>query len=193
MLNFITLKQKERDENRKLFGSLPPISSEEHKKLLEETGIDIDGTWMYKQLILKFSVVTGHFVGSVVPYASKWRWLCTWVSKFGWMHHCLSQLWLGGSQSRVSPPSHAAQVYVRHSLKITIVTLWTNYLFFATWIFTSSVCSRGNVSIMSVCLLVCLCVFLGMCVCLSVCSGYNFWMSWHRNFIFGVVLHLDHI
>ena len=32
-----------------------------------------------------------------------------------------------------------------------------------------------------------------MCVCVFVCLGYNFWNSWHRNFIFGMVLHLDHI
>ena len=29
-------------------------------------------------------------------------------------------------------------------------------------------------------------------VCLSVCTDYNFWMLWHRNFIFGMVVHLDH-
>ena len=40
---------------------------------------------------------------------------------------------------------------------------------------TSRECGRGNVFI--------------MCVCV----GYNFWMSWHRNFIFGMVLHLDHM
>ena len=32
-----------------------------------------------------------------------------------------------------------------------------------------------------------------VCVCLSLCLGYNFWMSWHKNFIFGMVVHLDHI
>ena len=42
---------------------------------------------------------------------------------------------------------------------------------------TSRVCGRGNVFAMSVC----------------VCSGYNFLTGWHRNFIFGMVLHLDHI
>ena len=35
----------------------------------------------------------------------------------------------------------------------------------------------------------CVCV----CVCVSVCLGYNFWTSWHRNFIFGMMVHLDHI
>ena len=54
-------------------------------------------------------------------------------------------------------------------------------------IFTSRVCGRGNVFIVSVCL----CVFLS--VCLSVCSGYNFWTNWHRNFIFGMMVHLTHI
>ena len=37
----------------------------------------------------------------------------------------------------------------------------------------------------------CLCVCVSVCLC--VCLGYNFWTSWHRNFIFGMVLHLDHI
>ena len=40
-----------------------------------------------------------------------------------------------------------------------------------------------------VCLSVCLSVCL--CVCVSVCSGYNFWTTWHRNFIFGMQVHLD--
>ena len=30
----------------------------------------------------------------------------------------------------------------------------------------------------------CVCVSLSICLCVSVCSGYNFWSSWHRNFIF---------
>ena len=45
----------------------------------------------------------------------------------------------------------------------------------------------------SVCLSMCVCVCVCLSVCLSVCSGYNFWTSWHRNFIFGMALHLDHI
>ena len=59
------------------------------------------------------------------------------------------------------------------------------------FIVASRICGRGNVFVVSVCVCVCLsvCVF----VCMSVCLGYNFWMSWHRHFIFGMVLHLDHI
>ena len=52
---------------------------------------------------------------------------------------------------------------------------------------TSRVCGRGNVFVMCVCVCVCL------SVCLCVCSGYNFWTIWHRNFIFGVMVHLDNI
>ena len=29
--------------------------------------------------------------------------------------------------------------------------------------------------------------------CLCVCLGYNFWIPWHRNFIFDMVVHLDNI
>ena len=46
-------------------------------------------------------------------------------------------------------------------------------------IITFRVCGRGHVFVVS--------------VCLCVCWGYNFWTSWHRNFIFGIVLHLGHI
>ena len=47
----------------------------------------------------------------------------------------------------------------------------------------------------SVCVFVCVSVCLSVClsVCVPVCTGYNFWTPWHRNFIFGMQLHLDHI
>ena len=52
-----------------------------------------------------------------------------------------------------------------------------------SWLFiTARVCGKVMFSY-------CLCVS----VCLSVCLGYNFWMPWHRNFIFGMVVHLDNI
>ena len=52
--------------------------------------------------------------------------------------------------------------------------------------FSSCVC-------VCLCVCLCLCLCLCVCVCVSICSGYNFLMGWHRNFIFGMVLHLDHI
>ena len=48
---------------------------------------------------------------------------------------------------------------------------------------------------LSVCLSVCVSVCLSVCVsvCVSVCSGYNFWTAWHKNFILGMQVYLDHI
>ena len=42
---------------------------------------------------------------------------------------------------------------------------------------------------------VCLCVCLSMClsVCVYTCSGYNLWTPSHRNFIFGIQMHLYNI
>ena len=37
------LLQKERELNKELFGNLPFLPMEDHKKLFQETGIDIDG------------------------------------------------------------------------------------------------------------------------------------------------------
>ena len=42
-----------------------------------------------------------------------------------------------------------------------------------------------------ICLSVCLSIHLS--VCLSVCSDYNFLTASHRNFIFGMEVHCDHI
>ena len=39
----------------------------------------------------------------------------------------------------------------------------------------------------------CVCMCQSVCLCVCVCSGYNFWTSWYRDFIFGVVIHLDNI
>ena len=38
-------------------------------------------------------------------------------------------------------------------------------------------------------------VFGHVCVsvCVSVCSGYNFWTASHEDFIFSILVHLDHI
>ena len=51
----------------------------------------------------------------------------------------------------------------------------------------SHVCVSVCLSVCSVCLSVC------VSVCVSVCWGYNFWTAWHRNFIFGMQVHLDYI
>ena len=48
-------------------------------------------------------------------------------------------------------------------------------------------------SCLCVCLSVSLSVCLSVCLHVCVCLGYNIWSSWHRNFIFGVVVHLDNI
>ena len=43
----------------------------------------------------------------------------------------------------------------------------------------------GNVFVLSVC--------LSVSVYACVCLGYKFWNAWPRNFIFGLIIHLDHI
>ena len=74
----------------------------------------------------------------------------------------------------------------------TMVILFEELFYYHPRMRVGNVFGRVCLSVCpSVCLSVCLSVRLS--VCLSVCSDYNFWTASHRNFIFGMEVHLDHI
>ena len=118
----------------------------------------------------RFSTVAIFFIGRSEGGATDAHFLHP-VSKFFQFHAVFGEIWQKACVSRLVSPS---QGNPGSATDFSITNFYHLHM------------RIGNVSSRD-CLAVCL------CVCVYICSGYNFLTSSHRNFIFGIQIHLYHI
>ena len=90
---------------------------------------------------------------------------------------------------------HIQQFLTYEHLRLITLICWNELTDSILHRVSSRVCGRGTVFVVVVVVVVCVrarlclwlcqsvCVSLSVRLCVSVCLGYNFWSSWHRNFI----------